>query len=479
MAIIILAFVPVFALTGQEGKLFHPLAFAKTFAMVSATAIALTLVPILCVVLLRGKFHSEDPNSVRRFLQRLYRPGLSWALDHRAIPLGIAVAFLVGALLVASTIGSEFMPPLNEGDIMFMPIADASISLPQNIEYAKRQDKVLESFHEVAYVAAKIARAETSTDPAGLNMTETIVHLKPRDQWRPGMTLAKLKSAMDHAVSLPGVANIWTQPIINRIDMLTTGIRSEIGVKVFGSDLIELEAKAREIADAVRTVRGASDIYPEQVTGGLYLDIRPNREAAARYGIDIGEFQNVIETAIGENNITTNIEGRKRFPVRVRYAPQFRRDQRELGNVLVSGANGAQIPLGQLADIRQVSGPSTINSENGLLEVSVLLNARGRDPGSVIAEAEKAIQRTVKLPPGYYYNWSGQFESEVRAKDRLRIVMPIVIGVIYILLFLTYRSFLEAAHVLLALPFSLTSSILLPCTLRVHVSYTVRISLYD
>jgi copper/silver efflux system protein len=473
MAIIILAFVPVFALTGQEGKLFHPLAFAKTFAMVSATAIALTLVPILCVLLLRGKFHSEDQNPVMRFLQRLYRPALSWALDHRAITLGIAVVFLVGAVVLASGIGSEFMPPLNEGDIMFMPIADASISLEQNTAYAKRQDKVLESFPEVAYVAAKIARAETSTDPAGLNMTETIVHLKPRDQWRPGMTLPKLKSAMDRAVSLPGVANIWTQPIINRIDMLTTGIRSEIGVKLFGSDLIELEAKAREVADAVRTVKGASDIYPEQVTGGLYLDIKPNREAAARYGIDVGEVQNVIENAIGENNLTTTIEGRRRFPVRVRYAPEFRRGPADLANVLVTGANGAQIPLGQVADIRQVSGPAQINSENGLLEVSVLMNARGRDAGSVIADADKAIRARVKMPPGYYYNWSGQFESEIRAKKRLQIVVPIAIGIIYILLYLTYRSFLEAAHVLLAVPFALTGGLYLLWLLHYNFSVAV------
>jgi Cu(I)/Ag(I) efflux system membrane protein CusA/SilA len=473
MAIIVLAFVPVFALTGQEGKLFHPLAFAKTFAMASATAISLTLIPILCTLLLRGGIHSEDRNPVMRILQRIYRPVLAWALDHRMITLTGALVLFGGAMVLASGIGSEFMPPLNEGDIMFMPIADPSISLAQNTDYAKRQDAVLKRFPEVAYVAAKVARAETSTDPAGLNMTETIVHLKPLGQWPRGMTLAKLKSEMDRAVSLPGVANIWTQPIVNRIDMLTTGIRSEIGVKLFGSDLTVLEGKAREIADAVRTVRGASDIYPEQVTGGLYLDIRPNREAAARYGIDVGEVQNVIETAIGENNITTTIEGRKRFPVRVRYAPQFRRDPRELGNVLVSGANGAQIPLGQLADIRQVSGPSTINSENGLLEVSVLLNARGRDPGSVIADAEKAIQRTVKLPAGYYYNWSGQFESEVRAKNRLRIVMPVVIGVIYILLFLTYRSFLEAAHVLLAVPFALTGGLYLLWLLGYNFSVAV------
>jgi Cu(I)/Ag(I) efflux system membrane protein CusA/SilA len=473
MAIIILAFVPVFVLTGQEGKLFHPLAFAKTFAMVSATAIALTLVPILCILLLRGKFHSEDQNPVMRFLQRLYRPALSWALDHRTITLGISVVFLVGAVVLASGIGNEFMPPLNEGDIMFMPIADASISLAQNIDYAKRQDKVLESFPEVAYVAAKIARAETSTDPAGLNMTETIVHLKPRDQWRPGMTLPKLKSEMDRAVSLPGVANVWTQPIINRIDMLTTGIRSEIGIKLFGADLTQLEAKAYEIADVVRTVKGASDIYPEQVTGGLYLDIKPNREAAARYGIDVGEVQNVIETAIGENNLTTTIEGRQRFPVRVRYAPDFRHDPSDIANVLVTGANGAQIPLGQVADIHQVAGPAQINSENGLLEVSVLMNARGRDAGSVIADADKAIRARVKMPAGYYYNWSGQFENEVRAKKRLQLVVPIAIGIIYILLYLTYRSFLEAAHVLLAVPFALTGGLYLLWLLHYNFSVAV------
>src|SRR5258707_649312 len=408
-----------------------------------------------------------------RFLQRLYRPALSWALDHRRITLGLALTFFAGAVVLAAGIGSEFMPPLNEGDIMFMPIADASISLAQNTEYAKRQDEVLGRFPEVAYVVAKVARADTSTDPAGLNMTETIVHLKPRDQWRPGMTLPKLKSEMDRAVSLPGVANIWTQPIINRIDMLTTGIRSEIGVKVFGSDLTQLEAKAREIADAVRTVKGASDIYPEQVTGGLYLDIKPNREAAARYGIDVGEVQNVIETAIGENNLTTTIEGRQRFPVRVRYAPELRRDPEELANVLVTRSNRAQIPLGQVADIRQESGPAQINSENGLLEVSVLMNARGRDAGSVIADADKAIRARVKMPPGYYYNWSGQFENEVRAKKRLQLVVPIAIGIIYILLYLTYRSFLEAAHVLLAVPFALSGGLYLLWLLHYNFSVAV------
>ena len=473
MAIIVLAFVPVFALTGQEGKLFRPLAFAKTFAMASATAIALTLVPILCTLLLRGRVHPENRNPVMRFFQWIYKPALGWVLRHRGITLASAALLFAGAVVLAWGIGSEFMPPLNEGDIMFMPIADPSISLAQNTEFAKRQNAVLERFPEVVSVVAKVARAETSTDPAGLNMTETVVHLKPFDQWPPGMTLSRLKSDMDRAVSLPGVANIWTQPIINRIEMLTTGIRSEIGVKVFGSDLKVLEERARTIADAVRTVRGASDVYAEQVTGAQYLDIRPSREAAARYGVDLGEVQSVIETAIGERNLTSTIEGRRRFPVRVRYAPQFRRGPSELAGVLVTAANGAQIPLGQISTIRQVSGPAMINSENGLLEVSVLFNSRGRDPGSVIADADRAIHGAVALPPGYYYNWSGQFENQVRAKQRLQIVMPIVIGVIFILLFVTYRSFLEAAHVLLAVPFALTGGLYLLWLMHYNFSVAV------
>src|SRR5467141_203521 len=473
MAIIILAFIPVFALTGQEGKLFHPLAFTKTFSMVGAALLSVTLVPVLCSLLIGGRIRREESNPIMRPLVWAYRPVLALALRQPVLTLAVAVLVVVGAIALVPRIGKEFMPPLNEGDLMFMPITDPSISLAQAIEITKKQNAAIQQFPEVAAVVATIARAEPSTDPAPLNMTETVVNLKPDPQWRPGMTREKLIGELDAAVTIPGVANIWTQPIINRINMLTTGIRSEVGVKLFGHDLTELEAKAREIADAVRTVKGASDIYPEQVTGGLYLDIKPNREAAARYGIDVGDVQSVIETAIGENNLTTTIEGRRRFPVRVRYAPEFRRDPGDLANVLVTGAKGAQIPLGQVADIRQVAGPAQINSENGLLEVSVLMNARGRDAGSVIADADKAIRAKVKMPPGYYYNWSGQFESEIRAKKRLQIVVPIAIGIIYILLYLTYRSFLEAAHVLLAVPFALTGGLYLLWLLHYNFSVAV------
>jgi len=473
MAIIILAFIPVFALTGQEGKLFHPLAFTKTFSMVGATILSVTLVPVLCSLLIGGRIRGEERNPIMRPLVWLYRPVLDFALRHRVITLGIAVVTVAGALALVPRIGKEFMPPLNEGDLMFMPVTDPSISLPQAIDVVKKQNAAIEKFPEVASVVAKIARADTSTDPAPVNMTETIVSLKPESAWRPGMTREKLIGEMDAATTLPGVSNIWTQPIINRINMLTTGIRSEVGVKVFGSDLNVLQERARAVADALRQIPGAADVYPEQVTGAPYLDVRVNRQAAARYGITVGAIQDVIETAVGESNLTLTIEGRQRFPVRVRYAPEYRASTQALGSVLVTAPNGTQVPLGQLADIRQVSGPAMVSSENGLLVVSVLLNVRGRDVGSFVDEARDVIARTVLLPPGSYVEWSGQYENEVRARQRLQIVIPIVLLVIYILLYLTYRSFLDAAQVLLAVPFALAGGIYLLYALGYNMSVAV------
>jgi copper/silver efflux system protein len=473
MAIILLAFIPVFALTGQEGKLFHPLAFAKTAAMAGATVMAVSLVPVLCTLLLRGKVHREEDNPVMRALQWMYQPVLRWALRHRAMTLALALTLFGGALFLATRIGNEFMPPLNEGDLMFMPIADPSIALSENTKIAVRQDAVIETFPEVASVVAKVARADTATDPAALNMTETIVHLKPRDQWRTGMTVEKLKSEMDRAVAIPGVANIWTMPIINRIDMLSTGIRSELGVKVFGADLKTLEQKAREIAEILRQIPGARDVYSEQVTGALYTDIKIDREAAARYGISVADIQDVVEAAIGEKNLSTTIEGRKRFPVRVRYAPQYRNDVHALGNILVGAPDGAQIPLNRLAVIQPSSGPAMISSENGLLVVAVLLNVRNRDIGGFVEEAKRLIPQRVGLPAGYYLGWSGQYQNQEHARKRLELVFPIVLAVIYILLFLTYRSFIEAAHVLMAVPFALTGGVYLLYLLGYNFSVAV------
>ena len=473
MAIIILAFIPVFALTGQEGKLFHPLAFTKTFAMAGATILSVTLVPVLCTLLIGGRVRGEEANPVMRPLIWLYRPTLGWALRHRLMTLGIATLVLVGALALVPRIGKEFMPPLNEGDLMFMPITDPAISLPQAIDITKKQNAAILAVPEVAGVVAKISRAETSTDPAPVNMTETIVSLKPDSQWRSGMTRERLIGELDAATTLPGVSNIWTQPIINRINMLTTGIRSEVGVKIFGDDLRVLEERARAVAAALRQIRGAADVYPEQVTGAPYVDIRVNREAAARYGITVGAIQDVIESAVGETNLSLTIEGRQRFPVRVRYAPQFRSTPEALAGLPVAGPTGVQVPLGQLAQIRPVTGPSTISSENGLLVVTVLLNVRGRDVGSFVEEARPAIAQAVTLPKGSYIEWSGQYENEARARQRLQLVVPAVLLVIYLLLYLTYRSFSEAAHVLLAVPFSLVGGIYLIYALGYNVSVAV------
>jgi Cu(I)/Ag(I) efflux system membrane protein CusA/SilA len=473
MAIILLAFVPVFALTGQEGRLFHPLAFTKTFAVLAATVVSITLVPVLCSLLLGGRVHREAANPVMRLLHWLYRPVLETALRHRIVTVGMAAALFGGALIAARGIGSEFMPPLNEGDLMFMPIADPSISLEENTRMAAKQNAILESFPEVAYAVAKVARADTSTDPAPLNMTETVVHLRPRDEWRPGMTLDRLRAEMGRAVQMPGVSNIWTMPIINRIDMLTTGIRSEVGVKVFGNDLAALEGLAREVAAAVRTVPGASNVYGEQVTSGQYLNIEVDRAAAARYGVGVGDVQQVVETAIGEAVVTTTIEGRARFPVRVRYRPEDRADPRALAAVLVNAPNGLQVPLGQLARIEHVRGPAMIAAENGLLLATVLLNVQGRDVGGFVEEARAAVGRAVTLPAGYYVEWSGRWENQARARARLQLVIPIVLLVIFLLLYLTYGSAVEAAHVLLAVPFALTGGVYLLWLLGYNFSVAV------
>ena len=473
MAIIILAFVPVFALTGREGKLFHPLAFTKTFAMVGATIIAVTLVPVLCSFLLGGRFHSEDENPVMRALHRIYRPALNWALAHRAATILTAAVLLGSALFLATRIGSEFMPDLDEGDIMYMPVTDPAISANEALRVMQMQDGILKSFPEVAWVVGKAGRAETSTDPAPINMNETIVHLKPREEWRSGITREKLVNEMDAKLQMPGVNNIWIQPIKNRIEMLSTGIRTEVGVKIFGSDINELEQRSREVASALQTVHGAANVYAEQITGAPYIDIRVDRQAAARYGIDVETIQNVINTGIGENNLTMTIEGRKRFPVRVRYAPEFRTSPESLGRLLVSAPGGAQIPLAQVTTISSVQGPAMISSENGLLRGTVTLNVRGRDVGGFVEEAKRVLSERVQLPAGYYVEWTGEYENQLRARARLQLVVPIVLVVIFVMLYFTYHSILEAAHVLMAVPFALTGGVYLLYALGYNFSVAV------
>jgi len=345
--------------------------------------------------------------------------------------------------------------------MLFMPIADPSISLEQNTEIARRQNAALMQFPEVEYAVAKVGRADTSTDPSPLNMTETLVHLKPRNQWRPGMTLERLRAELGSAAQLPGVTNIWTMPIINRIEMLSTGIRSEVGVKIYGSDLAVLDDTARRVADVLRTVPGAANVYPEPLVGAQYLNVRVDREAAARYGLTVAAVQDVIETAIGERVVTRTFEGRQRFPVRVRYAAEYRDEVETLSNVLVAAPSGEQVPLAQVARFEHTRGAAMITSENGLLLATVLLNIQGRDVIGFVEEARAAVAARVMLPPGYFLGWSGQYENQELARRRLQLIIPIVLVVIFALLYFTYHSALEAFHVLLTVPFALTGGVFL------------------
>jgi Cu(I)/Ag(I) efflux system membrane protein CusA/SilA len=416
MVIIILAFVPVFALTGMEGKMFHPLAFTKTFAMVCSTILAITLVPVLCTFLIRGKLHSENDNPIMRLLRAIYRPALAWALRHRAITLCAALALLIGALYTATTIGSEFMPPLNEETALFMPITDPRISLTEATRILRQQDLIISADPAVAMVVGKVGRAETSTDPAPVNMSETTITFKPKDQWPKGLTKDAILARLDEKLQIPGVTNIWTQPIRNRIDMLSTGIRTQVGIKVFGPDLGVIEAKSEEIKEVVAQVPGAVDLYAERTTGSPYLEMTVDRAAADRYGLNVADIEDAIETAVGGKNLTTTIEGRQRFPVRVRYARDFRQNPQQLDEVLVTGSAGMQVPLSKVVNLKTTVGPSMISSENGLLRGTVLMNVRGRDVGGFVDQAQREVTARVKMPPGYYIEWSGQYEYQISAK---------------------------------------------------------------
>jgi Cu(I)/Ag(I) efflux system membrane protein CusA/SilA len=408
-----------------------------------------------------------------RLLQAIYRPLLNWALNHRALTLSFALALFAAAVYTATTIGSEFMPPLDEETALFMPVTDPRISLTKATEILRQQDAIIAADPAVAMVVGKVGRAETSTDPAPVNMSETTITLKPKDQWPSGLTKDAILARLDDHLQIPGVTNIWTQPIRNRIDMLSTGIRTQIGIKVFGPDLNVIEAKSEEIKEVVRKIPGATDLYAERTTGSPYLEMTVDRAAADRYGLNVADVQDVIETAIGGKNITTTIEGRERFAVRVRYARDFRRDPQQLEEVLIAASNGAQVPLNKVVTTRTTMGPSMISSENGLLRGSVLLNVRGRDVGGFVEQAQREVASRVKMPPGYFLEWSGQYEAQISARKRLELVIPLVLIVIFVLLYRTYGSAKEAAHVLLAVPFALSGGVFLVKILGLNFSVAV------
>jgi Cu(I)/Ag(I) efflux system membrane protein CusA/SilA len=533
VAIMVVSFLPVFMLEGQEGKLFRPLAFTKTFVLGGSAVIAITLVPMLMVMLTRGKFRPENHNPITRFLNWLYAPVIRWALKWRKTTIAVNVLALLITIPMMMNMGSEFMPPLDEGSLLFMPVTLPSASMTEVNRVMQLQDAIIKSVPEVEQVLGKAGKAETSTDPAPVSMIESIVLLKPKDQWRKGITKNDIISELDSKLQIPGVRNGWTQPIINRINMLSTGVRTDLGVKIFGRDLDKLEALAIEAEHILRKVRGAADLYAERTQGGLFLDIDIDRKAVARHGINVGDVQDIVETAIGGQNIGTVIDGRQRFPIRVRYEREWRDNIERLKDLLVpvntmgagrssstmqvssgtgmgekpsaqaaagmgggmgtgpaaspSGITGGlpgsiaratvskqgYVPLSQLAGIAVVAGPPMISSENAQLRSIVYLNVRGRDMGGFVEEAKEVLSRELKLPPGYTVQWSGQWENQVRAKERLEVLMPIVFVIIFVMLYFTTKDFTEAGVVMLSVPFALIGGVYLIYLLGYNFSVAV------
>jgi Cu(I)/Ag(I) efflux system membrane protein CusA/SilA len=474
LLIITVSFLPVFALEAQEGRLFHPLAYTKTFAMAGAALLSVTLVPVLMSLFVRGKILPEQRNPINRVLIWIYRPVIARVMQYKKLTLIFALLMLAASWYPASKLGGEFMPTLNEGTLLFMPQTLPGLSVTKAAELLQTQDRIIKRFPEVESVFGKAGRALTATDPAPLEMSETLVNLRPESTWRPGMTIDKLIAEMDLALQIPGVSNAWTMPIKNRIDMLATGIRTPIGIKLFGKDLAEMERLAQQIEQVVKTVPNTTSAYAERVTGGFYLDIVPNYEALARYGLLIGEIQDIIATAVGGETVTTMVEGRERFAVIVRYPRELRDSPQAIAaHVLVPVADGTMIPLGQLAQLSLNKGPPAIRTENALLSVYIYVDMRGRDLGSYVQDARQAVQQAVKFPPGYYIAWSGQFEYMERAKERLQMVVPLTLGIIFVLLYLNFGRLTETLIVMLSVPFALVGGIWLLWYLEYNVSVAV------
>ena len=473
LLIIVLSFVPVFMLEGQEGKLFHPLAFTKSFSMMGSAMIAITLVPVLMFFFMRGKMPPESSNPVSSFFIKLYSPIIRWVLVWKKTTIALNILALVIAVPMFMNLGSEFMPPLDEGSLLYMPVTLPNISITEAKRLVQVQDRIIKSVPEVEQVLGKVGRAETSTDPAPVSMFESIIILKPKEQWRPGMTKADIVAELDSRLQQTGVRNGWTQPIINRINMLSTGVRTDLGVKIFGNDLNVLKRMAIEAETILKPINGAADVVAERVTGGNYIDIDIDREAAARYGVSVGDIQDVIETALGGEMLSTAVEGRNRFPIRIRYLRDYRDNIPAIGRILVSGMEGAQVPLSLVTKLRVSTGAPEINSEGGLLRSLVYLNVRGRDMGGFVTEAKQVLEKKLKLPAGYYLTWSGQWENQVRAQARLQVLIPLGMIIIFILLYFTFHSAIEASMVMLSVPFALVGGVYLVSALGYNLSVAV------
>jgi copper/silver efflux system protein len=476
LLIITVSFLPIFALEAQEGRLFQPLAFTKTFAMAAGALLSITVVPALMVIFVRGRIVPEHKNPINRLLIWLYRPIIRGVLKAKTATIALAVIALGASAWPAMQLGSEFMPNLNEGTIMYMPTTLPGLSITKSAELLQTQNKIIKTFPEVASVFGKAGRAATATDPAPTEMFETVINLKPEEQWRPGMTLDKLIQEMDKALQFPGVSNAWTMPIKARIDMLATGIRTPVGVKVIGPDLKVIEKLAREIETAIKTVPGTSSAFAERIMGGYYLEIEPDRRELARYGLMVGDVQQVIASALGAETITTTVEGRERYAVSLRYPRDMRSDPQSIAReVLVPLANGASIPLGQVAAVKLVQGPASIRTENAQLAAYIFVDARDRDLGSYVADAKQAVASAVTFPPGYFAVWSGQFEYYERAKQRLSLVIPLTLLLVFLLLYLNFRRLAETMIVMLSLPFALVGGFWLMWWMGFNLSVAVAV----
>src|SRR5213596_3547397 len=477
LLVITVSFIPVFTLTAQEGRLFKPLAFTKTFSMFFASFLGVTLVPVLMLLLIRGKIMPEKDNPINRFLIRTYQPFVNFVLRYRWFTLGCALVILVLTIFPFSRLGSEFMPPLNEGTLLYMPTAIPGMSITEATKILQIQDRQLKKIPEAITVFGKAGQAETPTDPAPLSMFETVIALKPPDQWRHGMTWEKLLAEVNANIKTPGMANIFWMPIQTRTEMLTTGFRSILGVKVFGPDLGEIQRLAVEIEKELADFPNTRSVFAERTVGGYFLDFTVDREAAARYGLKVGDVNDIVESAIGGKNITTTVEGRERYPVNARYARDFRQDIDALKRVLVATPTGAQVPIDLLADIRYKTGPPSVRSENGKLVGFVFVDITTSDIEGYVRKASQQLSQSIQYPPGYYISWAGQFQYLQAAKERLKIVIPLTLLIIFVLLYMNTKSLVKTAIVLLAVPFSLIGAFWLLYILGYNMSVAVWVGL--
>jgi len=474
--IIVASFLPVFLLEGQEGKLFGPLAWTKTFILAIDAILAVTLAPVLISFFLKGKLRTDDHNPLNRGLERIYRPILNWCVIWRKTTIGINIVALLISIPLLLSLGSEFMPPLDEGTILFMPVTQPDVSNAQAKQLLQVQDKIIKSIPEVANVLGKAGRANTATDNSPISMTETIVLLKPKNEWRAGIKKEDIINELNAKLQIPGVVNGWTQPIINRINMLSTGIRTDVGLKVYGQNLDTISTLANQMKQALTGLNGVKDLYVDPITGGKYLDIQVNKDAIGRYGLSVDDVNEVVESALGGMNLTTTVEGRQRFSVNARLAQDYRDNLEVIKRTLVQTMNNGPIPLSSVADIKISDGPAMIQSENALLRGTVLFNVRDRDLGSTVKEAQNKLNSLVKtLPKGYYIEWSGQYENLIRAEHTLKLILPIVLIIIFACLYFAFHSIREAFFSLISIPFALIGGAYMVYFFGVHLSVAVAV----